>query len=614
VTRVTPLQFAVALALATLLNGIAAILLATDWRPSEPAEEPVYVNIIALGVGDSSGAGKMPQGVGLSAPGTATPADGPPTSDQVSPDDSAPVGPDRPALSDQADAERVETVPSNMEPDRPATEADPPRSLSPERVPGAVPPPTPRTETLPERDAASEERTPATSQVAPSRPIELPALRQELPLREPRNLPMRSPEDLTAPLPDARRPKEPDAVAVLSPFARPALPDLRPEEERQPETEITVAPPPSEPDSLPPESRTPAPEVVPPIARMITPETPAPLPAPSQPDIGVPIGEPALTGIPSPSPAEDEATLAIPSRPPQPEGGPRERMAEPIEAGEAFVTIRPAPPIQPSPLDMADQGAVSRPSASAAPIVSGSAAPREATPDASARVRAGASIAPSADERQADTVVANEVSETEEAPPPFPEITPPVTTGAAGTENARSSSPAASDSSEVPSPAPTNAPPRSLAARPSGQSGQTARQPAGGGGGTATGPRGLPGGAGPVGGPIPGGALTGAPGGTVVAGSPLDRYATNLHALIDAQKRYPRVSRQRREEGAVILRITIAPDGSLMDVVVEKAASDQLAEASIAAVRNAAGRFPPFPLEMPQEPLQFIVSVSFVLR
>lgn len=69
---------------------------------------------------------------------------------------------------------------------------------------------------------------------------------------------------------------------------------------------------------------------------------------------------------------------------------------------------------------------------------------------------------------------------------------------------------------------------------------------------------------------------------------PLPRYVALVRARVDAQKRYPAMARQRSEEGLVLARLSIGPDGRLEGLEVDRGGPLLLRRATRAAVEAAA--------------------------
>jgi protein TonB len=93
----------------------------------------------------------------------------------------------------------------------------------------------------------------------------------------------------------------------------------------------------------------------------------------------------------------------------------------------------------------------------------------------------------------------------------------------------------------------------------------------------------------------------------------LNRYITKLFRMIDAKKDYPTESLTRREEGTVIVHLTLASDGTLLNVTTTTGGPSQLVAASLKAVRDAAP-FPPFPKTLNHERAVFELPVIYRLR
>lgn len=102
----------------------------------------------------------------------------------------------------------------------------------------------------------------------------------------------------------------------------------------------------------------------------------------------------------------------------------------------------------------------------------------------------------------------------------------------------------------------------------------------------------------------------------VAAAVPVDygAYVGTLHERIARHRVYPPQAVRRREEGDVRLRILLAGDGSLVDILSLAEASAQLTQAARRAIESAAPFDPP-PRGGGGEPrLAFDVTVAFRLR
>lgn len=90
-------------------------------------------------------------------------------------------------------------------------------------------------------------------------------------------------------------------------------------------------------------------------------------------------------------------------------------------------------------------------------------------------------------------------------------------------------------------------------------------------------------------------------------------YAGALFRLIDANKAYPEQALRRGEEGTVVLRLTIARDGSLLAVESAAPAPRRLVKAALDAVSRAAP-FPPLPPPLAADEAVFEVPVVYRLE
>ena len=92
-----------------------------------------------------------------------------------------------------------------------------------------------------------------------------------------------------------------------------------------------------------------------------------------------------------------------------------------------------------------------------------------------------------------------------------------------------------------------------------------------------------------------------------------DTYLNRLARHISQFRFYPQSSRSRNEEGRVRMRVTVARDGHLLDVKVDKSSGYPAIDAAeLEAIRKAAP-FPPLPLDIPGESVVFILPVTYEL-
>lgn len=110
------------------------------------------------------------------------------------------------------------------------------------------------------------------------------------------------------------------------------------------------------------------------------------------------------------------------------------------------------------------------------------------------------------------------------------------------------------------------------------------------------------------------GLLSGSVSGTT---DPKSLYAGQLYEVINevARRRYPRQARRLGLEGTVIVNVIVASDGTLDAVTLadRENAPPGLARAAIKAVEEAAP-FPPFPEELNEQTLAFVLRVTYRLQ
>lgn len=87
-------------------------------------------------------------------------------------------------------------------------------------------------------------------------------------------------------------------------------------------------------------------------------------------------------------------------------------------------------------------------------------------------------------------------------------------------------------------------------------------------------------------------------------------FIQQVARLIDQKKLYPKEALNREEEGKVVVAMTLARDGSLIDAKVEQPSSfSRLNQAALQTIQNI-GRFPPIPETIPV-PLHLHVPIQF---
>lgn len=93
-----------------------------------------------------------------------------------------------------------------------------------------------------------------------------------------------------------------------------------------------------------------------------------------------------------------------------------------------------------------------------------------------------------------------------------------------------------------------------------------------------------------------------------------ERYLQLVRTRIEENRRYPLVARKQGQEGQVLVRFVIAPDGGLKEVKLgESCGNWSLDEAALAAVR-AAEPFPAPPNEVFPGPAAMQIVIAFSLR
>jgi protein TonB len=110
-----------------------------------------------------------------------------------------------------------------------------------------------------------------------------------------------------------------------------------------------------------------------------------------------------------------------------------------------------------------------------------------------------------------------------------------------------------------------------------------------------------------------------APSRTTAAGSSTGNaleanYASLLFRAIDRVRFYPIGARDRGEEGRVVLRVTIAADGRLLDAFIAQGSGFPDLDAATMDMARRAAPYPPLPRALGAERASFNVPVIFGIR
>ncbi len=103
-------------------------------------------------------------------------------------------------------------------------------------------------------------------------------------------------------------------------------------------------------------------------------------------------------------------------------------------------------------------------------------------------------------------------------------------------------------------------------------------------------------------------------GGGAEASSLRAGYMQLCRGLIERHKEYPVMARRGRVQGTVVVRGTLARDGSLRQCTVNLTSGSSLLDKAAVRAVQSVGRFPPVPAELPGEELVLEVPISFTLN
>ena len=91
-------------------------------------------------------------------------------------------------------------------------------------------------------------------------------------------------------------------------------------------------------------------------------------------------------------------------------------------------------------------------------------------------------------------------------------------------------------------------------------------------------------------------------------------YFSHLRTWLERHKRYPRRAQLRRQEGTVMLRFVMNPQGRVLSYRIERSSGHRLLDEEVREMIKRASPLPAMPEDMQQAQLELVVPVSFFLR
>ncbi|MEM6405870.1 MAG: TonB family protein [Pseudomonadota bacterium] len=92
-------------------------------------------------------------------------------------------------------------------------------------------------------------------------------------------------------------------------------------------------------------------------------------------------------------------------------------------------------------------------------------------------------------------------------------------------------------------------------------------------------------------------------------------YLQQLHHLLKRHQHYPRLARQRGEQGTVVVSFDIQPDSRLHNIQLHHAtASERLNQAALRSVHKLNGLLPPLPAALNKRPWPVTVPIVYQLH
>jgi protein TonB len=99
-----------------------------------------------------------------------------------------------------------------------------------------------------------------------------------------------------------------------------------------------------------------------------------------------------------------------------------------------------------------------------------------------------------------------------------------------------------------------------------------------------------------------------------VSADAMARFQRLLSSHLEREKRYPRVSQQRHEQGTVMLRFTMDRGGQVLAASIERGSGFAALDQEVLELIRRAQPLPPLPAEVAASQLELIVAVQFALR
>lgn len=92
-------------------------------------------------------------------------------------------------------------------------------------------------------------------------------------------------------------------------------------------------------------------------------------------------------------------------------------------------------------------------------------------------------------------------------------------------------------------------------------------------------------------------------------------YLQQLHRLLKKHRHYPRLARQRGEQGTVVVSFDIQPDNRLHNIQLHHTtASERLNQAALRSVQKLNGLLPPLPAALSERPWPVTVPIVYQLH
>ncbi|MEA2047127.1 MAG: TonB family protein [Campylobacterota bacterium] len=93
-----------------------------------------------------------------------------------------------------------------------------------------------------------------------------------------------------------------------------------------------------------------------------------------------------------------------------------------------------------------------------------------------------------------------------------------------------------------------------------------------------------------------------------------DTYLAKVRRVIEGKKKYPKISKRRREEGTVYIQFTINKNGNIINIVLKKKSRYTKLNQAAMKILKEIGSFPSIPKEISKSSLTITVPIKYNIK